>query len=215
MCGKTGDQDRSGENMRITSERGLRKLYSPAKGRAKLKQLNKLEKHSRNFIYHAPFLVISTSNLEGKLDSSPRGGNPGFVKIIDDKTIIIPDGKGNNRIDSLINITENPNVGCLFLVPGVNETLRINGRAEIRTDPGYLELFASNKNQPKSVIKIEVEELFLHCAKALMRSKLWEEDSKVLRSTFPTMGQMISDQVGDTSEVESQEAMIERYTRDL
>ena len=159
MCGKTGDQDRSGENMRITSERGLRKLYSPAKGRAKLKQLNKLEKHSRNFIYQAPFLVISTSNLEGKLDSSPRGGNPGFVKIIDDKTIIIPDGKGNNRIDSLINITENPNVGCLFLVPGVNETLRINGRAEIRTDPGYLELFASYKNQPKSVIKIEVEEL--------------------------------------------------------
>jgi PPOX class probable FMN-dependent enzyme len=201
--------------MRITSESELRKLYSPAKGRAKLKQLNELEKHSRNFINHSPFLVISTSNLEGKLDSSPRGGSSGFVEVVNDKTIIIPDGKGNNRLDSLINIINNPNVGCLFFIPGVNETLRINGRAEVRTDPAYLNLFAGNKNKPKSVIKIEVEELFLHCAKALMRSKLWEEDGKIVRSTFPTMGQMISDQVGDTSKAESQEAMVERYKRDL
>lgn len=201
--------------MRITSESELGKLYSPAKGRAKLKQLNALEKHSRNFINHSPFVVISTSNLEGKLDSSPRGGSSGFVEVVNDKTIIIPDGKGNNRLDSLINIINNPNVGCLFFIPGVNETLRINGRAEVRTDPAYLNLFASYKNKPKSVIKIEVEELFLHCAKALMRSKLWEEDSKIVRSTFPTMGQMISDQVGDTSKAESQEAMVERYKRDL
>ncbi|RLA12766.1 MAG: pyridoxamine 5'-phosphate oxidase family protein [Gammaproteobacteria bacterium] len=201
--------------MRITSESELRKLYSPAKGRAKLKQLNKLEKHSRNFINHSPFLVISTSSLKGNLDSSPRGGSSGFVEIINDKTIIIPDGKGNNRIDSLINITGNPNVGCLFFIPGVNETLRINGRAEVRTDPEYLELFANYTNTPKSVIKIDVEELFLHCAKALMRSKLWEEESKIVRSTFPAMGRMISDQVGDTSKVESQEAMVERYKRDL
>ncbi|MEE9320731.1 MAG: pyridoxamine 5'-phosphate oxidase family protein [Granulosicoccus sp.] len=201
--------------MRITSESELRKLYSPAKGRAKLKQLDKLEKHSRNFIQHSPFLVISTSNLKGNLDSSPRGGNSGFVEAIDDKTIIIPDGKGNHRIDSLVNITENPNVGCLFLIPGVNETLRINGRAEIRTDPKYLELFESYTNKPKSVIKIEVEELFLHCAKALMRSKLWGGENRIVRSEFPSMGQMISDQIGDTSEVESQETMVERYKRDL
>lgn len=201
--------------MKITSEGGLRKLYSPAKGRAKLKQLNKLEKYSKNFINHAPFLVISTSNLEGKLDSSPRGGSPGFVEIINDKTIIIPDGKGNNRIDSLINITENPNAGCLFLIPGVNETLRINGQAEVRTDPEYLELFAGYRHKPKCVIKIAVEELFLHCAKALMRSKLWEEESKIVRSTFPSMGQMINDQIGGTSEIESQEDMVERYKKDL
>jgi len=201
--------------MRITSESGLRKLYKPVKGRARLKQLNKLEKHSRNFINHAPFLVLSSSNLAGKLDSSPRGGSPGFVEAIDDKTIIIPDGKGNNRIDSLINITENPNVGCLFLIPGVNETLRINGRAEIRTDTEYLELFSGYQNKPVSVIKVELEELFLHCAKALMRSRLWEEESKIVRSTFPSMGQMINDQLLDTSEVESQETMVERYKKDL
>jgi PPOX class probable FMN-dependent enzyme len=201
--------------MRITNESELRKLYSPVKGRAKLKQLNKLEEHSINFINHAPFLVLSSSNQAGMLDSSPRGGNPGFVEVVNDDTIIIPDGKGNNRIDTLINITENPHIGCLFLIPGVNETLRINGRAEIRTDPELLELFPSYQNKPVSVIRVEVEELFLHCAKALMRSRLWEEESKIIRSTFPTMGKMINDQLFDTSKIESQESMVERYQRDL
>ncbi|MEE9326242.1 MAG: MSMEG_1061 family FMN-dependent PPOX-type flavoprotein [Cocleimonas sp.] len=201
--------------MKISSESELRKIYNHAKGRTKLKQLNKLEKHAINFIKHSPFLVISTSNLQGKLDSSPRGGHSGFVEIIDDKTIIIPDGKGNNRIDSLINITENSSIGFLFLIPGVNETLRINGRAEIRTDHEYLALFSTYKNRPKVVIKVEIEELFLHCAKAFMRSKLWGEASKIERSTFPTMGEMISDQIGDTTEVESHQSMVERYKKDL
>jgi len=201
--------------MRITSEKGLRQLYSPAKERSKLKVLNKLEKHSRNFIMHAPFLVFSSSNLAGKLDSSPRGGFSGFVEVIDDKTILIPDGKGNNRIDTLINITENPNIGCLFFIPGVNETLRVNGKAQIRTDTEYLDLFSSYDNRPVSVIKVEVEEVFLHCAKALMRSKLWEAESKIERSAFPTMGKMLNDQLSDTSEAESQDAMVERYKRDL
>jgi len=201
--------------MRVTSESGLRELYSPVTGRARLKQLGKLEKHSRNFINHSPFLVLSTSNFAGKLDSSPRGGAPGFVEVLDDKTVLIPDSKGNNRIDSLINITENSNLGCLFLIPGINETLRINGKAEIRTDSEYLEIFSSFRNQPVSVIKIEVEEVFLHCAKALMRSKLWEEESKIERSSFPTMGQMINDQLNETSDTESQEAMVERYRKDL
>ena len=116
---------------------------------------------------------------------------------------------------SLLNITENPNLGCLFLIPGVNETLRINGKAEIRTDSEYLEIFSSFRNQPVSVIKIEVEEVFLHCAKALMRSKLWQEESKIERSRFPTMGQMINDQLNETSETESQETMVERYLKDL
>jgi PPOX class probable FMN-dependent enzyme len=201
--------------MRITSESGLRELYSPVKGRTRLKQLDKLEKHSKNFINQSPFLVLSTSNLAGKLDSSPRGGAPGFVEVIDDKTLLIPDSKGNNRIDSLINITENPNIGCLFLIPGVNETLRINGMAEIRTDSEFLEFFSGYRNKPVSVIKIEVEEVFLHCAKALMRSKLWQEESKIERSRFPTMGQMINDQLNETSEPESQQAMVERYQKDL
>jgi predicted pyridoxine 5'-phosphate oxidase superfamily flavin-nucleotide-binding protein len=115
----------------------------------------------------------------------------------------------------LINITENPNIGCLFLIPGVNETLRINGMAEIRNDSEFLEFFSGYRNKPVSVIKIEVEEVFLHCAKALMRSKLWQEESKIERSRFPTMGQMINDQLNETSEPESQQAMVERYQKDL
>lgn len=201
--------------MHLTSENELREIYSPVKGRTKLKQLNKLEKHSINFIKHSPFLVLSTSNRQGKLDSSPRGGNPGFVEIIDDKTFLIPDSKGNNRIDSLINITENPNIGCLFFIPGVDETLRVNGKAEIRTDSDYLDLFADYANPPKIVIKIEIEELFLHCAKALMRSKLWVDDSKIIRSSFPSMSKMINDQIGASTEIESQNSMVERYKKDL
>lgn len=201
--------------MKVTSESGLRELYRPAKGRAKLKQLAMLDKHSRNFVSLSPFFVISTSNLEGKLDSSPRGGEPGFVFVEDDKTLLIPDAKGNNRLDTLINITQNPNVGCLFLIPGVDETLRINGNAEITTDDNYLLHFSHYRNNPISVIKVEVEEVFLHCAKSLMRSKLWSEVSKIDRSTFPTMGQMINDQIHNAAKPESQEAMVERYQSEL
>jgi len=201
--------------MKVTNESGLRALYRPAKERAKLKQLENLDKHARNFISLSPFFVISTSNLEGKLDSSPRGGEPGFVFVKDDKTLLIPDAKGNNRLDTMINITQNPNVGTLFLLPGVDETLRINGSAEIRTDENYLLNFSHYRNTPISVIKVEVEEVFLHCAKSLMRSKLWSEASKLDRSTFPTMGQMINDQIHNATEPESQEAMIERYQGEL
>lgn len=201
--------------MKITSEEQLRSLYGWPKGRAKIKVLNALEQHAIRFIEHSPFFVMSTFDQSGKADASPRGGHPGFVKILDAHTILVPDAKGNNRVDSLVNISETASVGCLFMIPGIDETLRINGRAEIRTDEALLQLFHEEKNPPISCLYIRIEELFLHCAKALMRSKLWHEDFRQSRPHIPTMGKMLNDQLGTNKPLESQEEMIKRYTPDL
>lgn len=201
--------------MIIHTNEELRELYGFPKGRAKNKILSKLEFHAINFIKHAPFLVLSTSNKEGKHDASPRGGNPGFVKMMHNSEIVIPDAKGNNLVDSLSNIVETGKVGILFMIPGVDETLRINGGAYISTDKNYLALFASEQNPPKACIVITIEEVFLHCAKAFMRSKLWDESAKIDRDTFPTMGQMINDQLGVNDVPETREAMVKRYQKDL
>ena len=201
--------------MRITTIEQLRELYDFPSGRAKDKVLGKLEKHSINFIEHAPFLVLSSSNAQGKLDASPRGGQPGFVKVLNENQIVIPDAKGNNRLDSLTNIIETGDIGLLFFIPGVDETLRINGKAYISTDADRLELFASENNPPKSCIVVTIEAIFLHCAKAFMRSKLWDLDSQLDRNSFPTMGQMLKDQLQSEGTLETRTEMVKRYMKDL
>ena len=201
--------------MYIETEEQLRELYGFPKGRAKDKQLSVLEKHSINFIKHSPFLIISTHSKAGSMDCSPRGGKPGFVKVLNEKTIIIPDGKGNNRLDSLVNITQTEKIGCLFLIPGVCETLRVNGSAKISTSSEYLNYFSNEQNLPKACIEITIDELFLHCAKALMRSKLWSPEIKINRSEFPSMSKMMNDQLSREDDTESQEAMVSRYMKDL
>lgn len=201
--------------MKIKTESQLRALYGYPSGRAKDKVFSKLDKHAINFIEQSPFLVLSSASTSNKLDASPRGGSPGFVKVIDDSTIIIPDSKGNNRVDSIGNIVETGRVGLLFLIPGIDETLRLNGSAHLSCDASYLNLFQSEKNPPKSCIVVTVEELFLHCAKALMRSKLWDESSKIEKTEFPSMGQMLKDQLGSKEDPESREDMVKRYTPDL
>ncbi|WP_242204270.1 pyridoxamine 5'-phosphate oxidase family protein [Aestuariivivens insulae] len=201
--------------MKVTNTEQLRALYGFPAGRAKDKVLNKLEKHSINFIEHAPFLVLSSVNNQGQLDASPRGGEPGFVKVIGDNKIVIPDAKGNNRIDSLINIVETGKIGLLFLIPGVDETLRINGNAYISSDQKDLQLFASEKHLPKSCIVVTVKEVFLHCAKAFMRSKLWDSSAQIDRNTFPTMGEMLKDQLKIDGLPETREEMVKRYQKDL
>ncbi|WP_341216986.1 pyridoxamine 5'-phosphate oxidase family protein [uncultured Wocania sp.] len=201
--------------MKITTETQLRTLYGYPSGRAKNKVFSRLDKHAINFIEKSPFLILSSSNKEGKHDASPRGGASGFVKVISDSEIIIPDAKGNNRMDSLSNIIETGNLGLLFLIPGVDETLRINGSAYLSIDKNHINLFTSEQNLPKSCIVITVEEVFLHCAKALMRSKLWDESSKINRDELPTMGQMLKDQLGSKETPETREAMVERYQKDL
>lgn len=201
--------------MYIDSEKELRELYAFPKGRTRDKQLETLEEHSTNFINHSPFVVISTHGLTGLVDSSPRGGKPGFAKILNERCIVIPDAKGNNRLDSLVNIIETGNIGCLFLIPGVNETLRVNGIACVSTNSEYLNLFSGERNPPKACIEITISEVFLHCAKALMRSKLWSSESHIERSALPTMGEMIKGQLALIEEPESQEDMVRRYERDL
>jgi len=167
--------------MTIKTEEELRLLYGWAKGRAKSKVLSELEKHSKNFILHSPFFVLSTYDKNGSTDTSPRGGKAGFVKILNDTTLLIPDAKGNNRVDSLVNILDTKRVGCLFLIPGIDETLRINGTAEISTDPQYLNDFPLEPKQPKTCIVLSINEVFLHCAKALMRSELWNPEHYLKR----------------------------------
>ena len=147
--------------MYIESEQQLRELYAEPKGRAKAKQLPALESHSIAFIERSPFVVLATHASDARIDCSPPRGEPGFVEIIDEQKLLIPDGKGNNRLDSLINITQTGKIGCLFPIPGVDETLRVNGRARISAAPPHLKLFDHLRNRPKTCIEVEVEEVFL------------------------------------------------------
>ncbi len=200
--------------MILKNESQLRELYGFPKGRASKKVLTTLEKHSKNFISKSPFVVLSTCDNNLKMDASPRGGDPGFVKISNNQ-LLLPDFKGNNRIDSLVNISETQHIGLLFMIPGIDETLRINGKAELTTDPKILKLFANNSKTPISCIVVSIEEIFLHCAKAFMRSKLWDINAQIGPSEFPTMGTMLKEQLNSSEPAESRAAMIERYQKDL
>jgi len=199
----------------IRSIEALRSLYREPSERAVRKQLDRLDAHCRRFVSLSPFLVIASADADGRVDASPRGGEPGFVKVFDDRTVLIPDSPGNNRLDSMQNLISRPGVGLLFMVPGVDETLRINGKATLRTDEALIGLCANERRRPPLVIAVEVNEAYLHCAKALMRSKLWDADARQERSVLPSMGQMLKDQIGLAGEAESNDAMRARYRKDL
>lgn len=199
----------------LDSETALRALYAAPGERALRKQLDHLDVHCRNFVALSPFLVMASTDGGGRMDASPRGGPPGFVKVLDERTLLIPDSKGNNRLDSLANLLRAPGVGLLFLIPGVDETLRVNGRAALSTDAAKLEACADARRRPPLVIVVDVDEAYLHCAKALMRSKLWDPAAKHARSILPTMNQMLKDQIGLDGEPESEASMRARYQADL
>lgn len=202
--------------MTIEDTSELRTLYAPPRGRAVTKEMKKLDRHCRRFIELSPFLVLASGSNEGHFDASPRGGEPGFVKVADDSTLWIPDAKGNNRLDSMQNILASGRVGLLFLVPGIDETLRVNGHARLRSDAGVIERFRERSRPPLSVIEVRVAEAYLHCAKALMRSRLWDPATRVDRSVMPTTGEILRDQCGaGDGPVETQEQMLERYRADL
>jgi PPOX class probable FMN-dependent enzyme len=201
--------------MKITNTSQLREIYGFPSGRSKDKALKELELHSINFIGSSPFVVISTIDSKGKMDVSPRGGEIGFVKITNNSELLIPDSKGNNRVDSLSNIIETSRVGLLFFIPGIDETLRVNGSAIVSTSEDILNRFTSDSRPPISCIVVNIEEVFLHCAKAFMRSQLWNDETYIDPQDFPSMGQMMKDQLKTTTEAESREAMIERYSKDL
>jgi len=199
----------------IDTSEALRQRYKQAGGRAVEKELTKLDKHCRHFISLSPFLVLGSSSAEGPADVSPRGDAPGFVQVLDDTHLAIPDRPGNNRLDTLENILGNPNVSLIFLVPGVNETLRINGRAEIRSDDELLKRFEVQGKCPATVLVVNVKSAYLHCAKALMRSGLWDPKAQIDRRELPTIGRMLADQIGETEEPETQDAMEARYRKIL
>jgi uncharacterized protein len=178
----------------ITDEANLRSLYPATHALAAQKSLGQLDPHAREFIRRSPFLTIGTQSSDGRADVSPRGDPAGFVQVLDDHTLAIPDRPGNNRLDTLSNILANPNVGLLFLVPGFDDTLRINGTATLSTDPDLLRRMAVNDRVPTLAIVVTVTEVFLHCAKAFRRSRLWDPEARQDRKEMPSLLQMILDQ---------------------
>jgi PPOX class probable FMN-dependent enzyme len=199
----------------ISSVEELRAIYREPNERAAEKEIDYLDPHCRRFIELSPFMLLATQGADGRGDVSPKGDAPGFVQVVDDHTLVIPDRRGNNRIDGLQNILANPSVGLIFLVPGVGETLRINGRAEIRDDADLLARFEINGKLPATVTVVSVQEAFLHCAKSIMRAKLWQEDYRVKRSELPSIGQMIHDQRGGVGAAESQAEMEALYENSM
>ncbi len=181
----------------IETVEGLRGRYGEASDVSVRKSLDRLDRHCRRFIELSPFVVLASAGADGRVDCSPRGDPAGFVAVLDERTVLLPDRRGNNRVDSLTNILGNPHVGMLFMVPGVDETLRLNGRATLTTDPALLEPLAVNGRPPRSGLLIEVEEVFLQCTKALVRARLWADESRVDRGrALPSFGQMIADHAG-------------------
>ena len=185
--------DGNGQEHTITSTEQLDRVYSDAPyGPAVFKETDRISAQYRKLIEAAPFCVIATSGPEG-LDCSPRGDPPGFVRVLDEHTVAIPDRRGNNRIDTLRNLVRDPRISLLFLIPGVGETMRINGRAKISTDPTLTETFAMNGKTPKCVLVVTVERAYFQCTKAIIRARLWDETSKVDRKTLPTPGAILAE----------------------
>jgi PPOX class probable FMN-dependent enzyme len=169
-------------------------MFAPTHDLALQKCLPGLDSHARDFIERSPFMCLGTQNMDGKADVSPRGDPKGFVKVLDAQTLAIPDRPGNNRLDSLSNIVANPTVGLLFIIPGFDDTLRVNGQAKLVTDPALLETMMVNGRAPKLAIVVTVDSVFIHCAKAFRRSHLWDPAHQQDRSEMPSLIKIILDQ---------------------
>jgi len=182
-------------NFIIQDAAELAELYGPALERSVRKQLDHLDAYCREFIDASPMVIIATQ-AEGAADNSPRGDRPGFVKVVDDHTLLIPDRRGNNRLDTLQNIIRNPSIGLLFLIPGVNETFRVNGEAVVSRDPAITAQFEVQGKQPRTVIVVKVKEAYIHCSRALVRADLWNPAKHVERSSVPSMGAFLAKHTG-------------------
>lgn len=200
---------------RIETMESLRAIYGAPKGRSVAKQLDRLDRHCRSFIALSPFVILATQGADGFGDATPRGDHPGFVTVADDTTLVLPDRVGNNRIDTLSNIVERPGIGLIFLIPGVDETLRVNGTAVIDDDLALRSAHMAEGRIPATVLVVTVREAYLQCAKALMRSKLWAEESRGPRDRLPTMGEMLKDHTRSNEQAETQAEMLARYATTL
>src|SRR5262245_16853579 len=176
----------------ITTLEQLQSLYGEKLPTSVIKEIDHINDGYRKLIEAAPFVAGSTSAPEG-LDCSPKGDAPGFVRILDDKTLAIPDRPGNHRIDSFRNIMRDPRIALLFLIPGIGETLRVNGRASISIDPELMQGFAVNGKLPRCVLIVHIESIFFHCSKAIVRSRLWDEATKIDRKSLPSTGTIVAE----------------------
>jgi PPOX class probable FMN-dependent enzyme len=183
-----------GQRRRLSTIAELRELVGSPSERAVRKQLAALDAHCRAFIEHSPFMLLGTSSRDGRCDVSPKGDRPGFILIDDDTTLVIPDRPGNKRFDSLQNILENPHVGLLFLIPGMDETLRVNGSAELVLDDDLLQRLAIDGKAPVLAIVVHVEEAFLHCGRSSLRAQVWDPARYMARDEMPSLSRMIADQ---------------------
>jgi len=176
----------------VTSIEALERIYGEPYGPSIAKETDRITAHYRAFIEAAPFFALASAGPDG-LDCSPRGDAPGFVRVHDEKTLLIPDRRGNNRIDTLRNILTDPRVALLFLIPGCGETIRVTGRAAISTDPALTQSFIVEGKAPRSVIIVSVDAVFYQCAKAIVRSKLWDASRHVDRKSLPSAGTILAD----------------------
>jgi PPOX class probable FMN-dependent enzyme len=209
-----GEVDVDAENpARIDTLEKLRGVYAGPRNAAKLKCLDRLDEFSRLFIAWSPFFVLASSNAEGRCDASPRGDQPGFVEVLDDKTLQFPDRPGNNRLDTMTNLLTNGGVGMLFFIPGFDESLRINGVAVISHDAALRDRFTVNGKPALAVVRVTVDEVYFHCGKALKRSRLWDPSVQRDRKTFPTHGRILAEQTKVVS-VQESEAYVEQSYRE-
>lgn len=200
----------------IDNRETLRQHYrSPGDGAVR-KELRHLDHHAKGFLARSPFVLIGSSDDKGNADVTPKGDKPGFVAVLDDTTIAIPDRPGNNRLDTLENVVVNPAVGLLFLIPGVNETLRINGDARITADPALRERLAAEGKLPVTVMVVSIKAVYMHCAKAFMRSELWLPATWPDRASLPTLGQILRDQLALADNAEALDtSLAESYRKSM
>ena len=192
----------------VSSEDELYEVYAQPDEGVRAKAVAGFDEHCRAFIALSPFVLVATADADGRCDVSPRGGAPGFVSVIDDTRLAMADASGNNRLDTVRNIVQTGRAGLLFLIPGMAETLRVNGRASISSDPALLERLATGGKPPKTVIGLDLEEAFLHCAKAFMRSALWKPDAWPDRTGLARPAQIWKDHIGMPDPLEEVEAWL-------
>lgn len=199
----------------IENAEGLRAVYDQPAELTRKKIRDRLDAHCRRFIALSPFLTIASTGPSGT-DCSPRGDAPGFVQVVDDRTLLLPDRRGNNILDTLQNVLAHPDVGLLFFVPGLNETLRVNGKARIVTDPAVLKGMAiKDRIVPSSALQIAVEQVYFHCGRSILRAELWKPERMVGRDAFPTLGTVLADQIAGVDAVATDQRLEAAYTTHL
>jgi uncharacterized protein len=199
----------------ITTLEQLREVYGPPGDRSLRKELDHLDFHCREFIALCPFVLVASADAQGASDVSPKGGPAGFVRVIDDHRLVIPDATGNRRLDGLQNMLENPRVGLLFLMPGLGETLRVNGRATLTRDPAWLEGLQTGGRPALLALIVSVEQAYLHCAKSIMRSGLWRVETWPQGDELPSAAEILNDHIGIGDLAASAAALADSYTNGI